>query len=147
MEPLDINLSGLSRVLVPIDFSDAAFAAQTAALTWVGDPSHLHILHVLPPLSPGEPGITWQTVNTASRQQHVEQSFRDRFPSKPYEKVQFTVLVGTPSIEIIRYAKEQQISLIVIPSHGRTGMGRLMLGSVAERVVRRSPCPVLVLRR
>jgi nucleotide-binding universal stress UspA family protein len=147
MEPLDIHLEGLDRVLVPIDFSDAAFAAQDAALRWVGDPSHLHILHVLPPLSPGEPGVSWQTVTDTSRQQHVEQTYRDRCSPPRYSTVQFTVRVGTPSIEIVNYAKQEQISLIVIPSHGRTGIGRLMLGSVAERVVRRSPCPVLVLRR
>ena len=55
--------------------------------------------------------------------------------------------IGTPGLEILDYAQEKKVELIVIPSHGHTGIGRFLLGSVAERVVRYSHCPVLVLRK
>ncbi|MEZ6094353.1 MAG: universal stress protein [Pirellulaceae bacterium] len=55
-------------------------------------------------------------------------------------------MFGDPGSEITRFAKENDAGLIVISSHGRTGVSRLLLGSVAERVVRLAPCPVLVLR-
>ena len=54
------------------------------------------------------------------------------------------VLQGEPAAEIVRHAREERCDLLVLGTHGRTGMSRLVLGSVAERVARRSPCPVLV---
>jgi nucleotide-binding universal stress UspA family protein len=51
--------------------------------------------------------------------------------------------LGTPSEEIVNYADEHEIDLIVMGTHGRTGVARVLLGSVAEKVVRKAPCPVL----
>jgi len=56
------------------------------------------------------------------------------------------VIDGTPKVEIIRYASKQNIDLIVLSTHGRTGLPHLMMGSVAESIVRTSPCPVLTVR-
>jgi nucleotide-binding universal stress UspA family protein len=53
---------------------------------------------------------------------------------------------GPPFLEIVRYAKETAIDLIVIGTHGRTGLAHVFMGSVAEKVVRKSPCPVLSVR-
>ena len=53
---------------------------------------------------------------------------------------------GAPFLEIIRYAKENDVDLIVLGTHGRSGLAHVLLGSVAERVVRKSPCPVLTVR-
>jgi universal stress protein A len=61
-------------------------------------------------------------------------------------RVETVVGQGAPAAEILRIAAEQQASLIVIATHGRTGLERLALGSVAERVIRAAPCPVLVVR-
>ena len=57
-----------------------------------------------------------------------------------------SVIQGTPFVEIVRYAKSEGIDLIVVGSHGRTGLSHMLLGSVAERVVRKAPCPVLTVR-
>jgi nucleotide-binding universal stress UspA family protein len=61
-------------------------------------------------------------------------------------RVETLVGQGAPAAEILRIAAEQQASLIVIATHGRTGLKRLALGSVAEQVIREAPCPVLVVR-
>ncbi|MDJ0716267.1 MAG: universal stress protein [Prochloraceae cyanobacterium] len=142
-----MSLFSTDRVLVPVDFSEESFEAQKLTLKYVKDPSHLYIIHVLPRLNPGEPGVMWNTTDDETRKQHVKKAFQKRFSPPEYRGVNFRVAIGDPSSEIIDYAKEQNIDLIVIPSHGRTGLGRFFLGSVAEKVVRYAHCPVLVLRR
>lgn len=136
-----------SQVLVPIDFSDEAFVALDEALSYVEGPSHLHAIHVLPRLEPTEPGLVWKTIDDQSRQDNVKQAFYSREDKPEYKDINFEIALGDPSSEIIDYAKAHDISLIVIPSHGRTGIGRFLLGSVSERVIRFAHCPVLVLRR
>ena len=54
---------------------------------------------------------------------------------------------GTPFIEIIRTAKEHDVDMIVLATHGRSGLAHVLMGSVAEKVVRKAPCPVLVVRK
>lgn len=142
-----MSLFSTERVLVPIDFSEESFEAQEKTLAYLESPSQLYIMHVLPPLYPGEPGVTWNTVDDATRIDNVQERFKERFDNSQHEGMHFHVSIGDPSSEIIDFAKENNISLIVVPSHGRTGLGRFFLGSVAERVVRFAPCPVLVLRR
>lgn len=56
------------------------------------------------------------------------------------------IRVGTPFVEIVRYAKSSDVDLIVIGTHGRSGLAHVLLGSTAERVVRKAPCPVLSVR-
>jgi nucleotide-binding universal stress UspA family protein len=56
------------------------------------------------------------------------------------------VLVGTPFVEIIHYARDQSIDLIVLGTHGRSALAAMLLGTVAEKVVRKAPCPVLTVR-
>jgi len=56
------------------------------------------------------------------------------------------VLDGTPFVEIVRYAGEAAIDLIIMPTHGHTGLAHMIIGSTTERVIRKAPCPVLVLR-
>lgn len=142
-----MSLFSKNRVLVPIDFSEVSLTAQQETLKFVEHPSHLHIIHVLPPLSPLEPGVIWETIDDKHRQENVEKTFKKQFNSPEYQQVIFKVLFGEPSTKIIDYAKAENIELIVIPSHGRTGLDRFFLGSVAERVVRFAHCPVLVLRK
>ncbi len=53
---------------------------------------------------------------------------------------------GTPFLEIIRYAKRNDIDMIVATTHGRTGLSRVLFGSTVEKIVRKTPCPVMVVR-
>lgn len=135
------------NVLVPLDFSDDAVKAVKDTLEFVKDPSKLHILNVLPALEATEPGVIWQTVDDKTRIEKVKETFKKYFPEAPYKEVKFTVEVGNPSSEILDYAKSHNVDLIVIPSSGKAGLSRFFMGSVAEKVVRFSHCPVLVIRK
>jgi nucleotide-binding universal stress UspA family protein len=137
------------RVLVPTDFSDQADKAVDEALALTENPDQLTVLHVAPPLSNytvGDPMIGLNAVSGEERIEHLLDVLHKRYSNKKYEKVHFQVLFGTPAHEIADFAEKEHADLIVIPSHGRTGLARLMIGSVAERVVRLAHCPVLVLR-
>ena len=139
------------RILVPIDFSDQSRVAISVALDIVrsngqGDAGQIAAVHVLPDLSPAEPGRMWNAVNPASRIEHATTALQDWLKEGDQEAGTIDVRIGDPGAEICRVAAEREADLIVLSSHGRTGMKRLLIGSVAERVVRLAPCPVLVLR-
>lgn len=136
-----------NRVLVPLDFSEESFAALIPAREFVENASNLYVLHVLSQLHPAEPGVMWNTLDDQTRKQHVQETLHARFNNSQYQGVQVGVAIGDPSSEIIDYAQEIDADLIVIPSHGRTGLSRFFLGSVAERVIRFAHCPVLVLKK
>lgn len=133
-------------VAVPVDYSDESFAAVDLALSLVDDPTHLHVIHVLPELVPTEPGVIWSTVDDVSRIAHAREALESRLSGAEYQGIDIHVDVGDPSKQIAGFAEQAKAELIVLPSHGRTGLNRLLIGSVAERVVRLAHCPVLVLR-
>ena len=134
-------------VVAPVDFSEDSFKAVDTALELVDGPAHVHVVHVLPLLAVTEPGVIWDTVDDHSRRQHAADALRQRFSQPPHSGLRIEVLFGDPGSEIVDYANRMQADLILLPSHGRTGLKRLLLGSVAERVVRMAHCPVLVLRQ
>ena len=143
----------ITRILVPTDFSapsDAALDfAKTIAQTFGAS---LHLLHVFqdPVVTTGFaeayaplPAETRAAlVNDASAQlaTRLSSDERDRF------KATTEVVSGFSAMAIVEYAQDHQIDLIVMGTHGRTGMSHLFVGSVAERVVRLAPCPVLTVR-
>ena len=133
-------------VVVPVDFSEQSLAAVALGREFVTNPSQLHLIHVLPLLIQTEPGFVWDTVDDAQRRASAEQAMRDRIKGTAAEGSHLTVAFGDPGREIAEFAERLHAELIVVPSHGRTGFSRLLLGSVSERVVRLAHCPVLVLR-
>jgi nucleotide-binding universal stress UspA family protein len=136
------------KVVVPIDFSEESLAALQAALALVPGAAHLHAIYVLPHVEYGEPGIMWDAVDEGPRREHAEQAFREKLADQPaLADVQFHVAFGDPGHEVAEFAQREGADLIVMPSHGRRGLSRLLIGSVAERVVRLAHCPVLVLRK
>jgi nucleotide-binding universal stress UspA family protein len=139
-------LFNTNRVLVPIDFSQSSFEAVENTLEWIHDPTHLHLIHVLPHISSTEPGILWKTVDNPIRQDNAHKSLKKRLSGSQYEGIEIKIMVGEPAAEIIDYANLAEMDLIVIPSHARKGLNRFFMGSVTERVVRFAHCPVLVLR-
>lgn len=135
------------KIVVPVDFSEDSFAAIDTALELVGGPGSLHIVYVLPVFDPAEPDVVWSTVNDETRRRHGEQALRERLSDAKYKGVNLHVLFGEPGHKIAEFAAEEKAELIVLSSHGRTGISRLLIGSVAEKVVRLAHCPVLVLRK
>ncbi len=136
------------HVIVPTDFSDEANKAVESWLGMVDTPDQLTVLHVAPPspTTEGDMIIGWDLGSDDSRAAHLREILHKKFSDKKYEDVHFEVLFGSPATEIAKFAEKHHADLIVLPSHGRTGLARLMIGSVAERVVRLAHCPVLVLR-
>ena len=133
-------------VVVPIDFSDDSFAALDTAAEMVDDTADLRIVHVLPELEPAEPGVIWHTIDDTSREEHATQALEAELLKRDHGGLTIHVCIGNPGHEIAAYAEELDAGLIVIPSRGKSALKRLLLGSVAERVVRLAHCPVLVLK-
>ena len=134
-------------VVVPVDFSPESLAAVEVGRALVDSPQHLHVVHVLIDITPLEAGEVWGVIDPQARVEQVEKILREKLASPQYQGLQMAVLLGEPAHGIANYAQEKHAELIVIPSHGRTGITRLLIGSVAERVVRLAHCPVLVLRK
>lgn len=133
-------------VVVPVDFSDQSFAALKTARELVDDASALHVIHVLPVLEPAEPGVIWTTVDDESRRHHAAEALKERIGDGDLAGVEIKVAFGNPGREIAEYAERINADLIVMPSHGRTGLKKILLGSVTQRAVQLAHCPVLVLR-
>ena len=139
----------LKRILLPTDFSDTAnrcmdYASELARQFGAS----VHLLHVVPdPKSEvwaGEAaGISMpdlrQTWIAAAERRLGELSLNG-------VETERTARVGHAFVEIIRYAQENEIDLIVMGTHGRGAVNHMLLGSVAEKVVRKAPCPVLTVR-
>jgi len=134
-------------VVVPFDFSDECVASLDTALQLVASPEHLHIIHVLPTIEPSDPEYLWTTADAESRRHHALQALTERLADPRYSKIPRHVAFGEAAHEVADFAQKNAAELVVLPSHGRTGLTRLLIGSTAERIVRLAHCPVLVLRK
>lgn len=143
----------IRHILVPTDFSEPAGAALKYARALAEEfRSHLHIFHVVP-----EPYVyPWGTeISTLPLADLLAQSEalsstrlaelipRDQVPSGGLTT---STAIGTPVDRILNYINDSHIDLVVMGTHGRGPVGHLLLGSVAERLVRRSPVPVLTVK-
>ena len=134
-------------VVVPVDFSEDSFAAVEVAMGVAADPEGVRIVHVLPEPAMLEPGVEWQQIDNELHSQRAEDAIRQRLVDPKYEQVQIDIDFGNAGYRIADFARRVAADLIVIPSHGRTGLKHMLLGSVTERVIRLAHCPVLVLRK
>jgi nucleotide-binding universal stress UspA family protein len=148
-------MSPVKRILVPLDFGAPSSEALEYAKTLAASlHAALDLLHVVP-----NPYVT-DPVETVTAYRGVNPEFFDSLAGdaksrleavlsagdrKRFE-VRSAVRIGDPKVEIAEYARAASIDLIVMATHGRTGLAHLFLGSVAERVVRTAPCPVLLVR-
>lgn len=140
----------LQTVLVPVDFSATSLAAAVEAHELLGPEGRLHVVHVLAAIGAGEPGAVWGRVTDGSRKEHAREALEAAMADCGLATGTCFVRVsptGNAAHEIVELAEELGVDMIVMPSHGRTGLARIAIGSVAERVVRHASCPVLVLRR
>ena len=143
----------LRRILVPTDFSKHSENALKYAVAFAEKfGAELHLLHVVQDLAlfvpdavgnapPVVPPIDQLTAAVReSLQRVIREHGLERFRVCP------EVREGTPFYEIIQCAREKDVDLIVMGTHGRSGLAHVLLGSVSEKVVRKAPCPVLTVR-
>ena len=142
-------MTGLTAdtIVVPVDFPDESIAAIDVALEIADKPANVHVIRVLSDITPMEPGVVWNTADVEVRKRHATTALRERLKNARYDDVQMDIEIGDAGQCITELAERIEADLIVTPSHGRTGLTRLLIGSVAERVVRLAHCPVLVLRK
>jgi len=143
----------IKTVLVPTDFSDASEAALAYGKGLAeAFGASLHLVHVMEDLLAHAWAAEVYVASAPNLREEIERESRVRLetmlPAAERERLraQVALLAGNPFIEIIRYAKTNDIDLIVMGTHGRGPIAHMLLGSVAEKVVRKSPCPVLTVR-
>ena len=144
----------LQQILCPTDFSEFSLCALPYAVDLARQfEARLHCLHVVDEsyqyaLGIGEsamPMVVPMEEILQSAQQQITK-FVEEHLQEDQARLQAKVMAGRPFVEIIRYARDNEIDLIVIATHGRGGLASMFLGSVAEKVVRKSPCPVMTIR-
>jgi nucleotide-binding universal stress UspA family protein len=133
-------------ILFPTDFSTASDAALVHAETIARQTgARLLIVHVEePPLAYGGGELYYGLPEPSS--ERILKMLEDVKPSDPSVPYTHRLTMGDPAGEVVRIAEDENAEMIIIGTHGRTGMTRLLMGSVAEAIVRRAPCPVLVYR-
>jgi nucleotide-binding universal stress UspA family protein len=142
----------LKTILVPSDFSDCSDEALRYGLELARRfDAQLHLLHVVqdpvaqPWAAEGFSVPLFEVVEQWQRQ--AEERLKASVPDADRGRVTIASVVATPYAEILDYAASHNVDLIVMGTHGRGGVTHMLLGSIAERVVRRAPCPVLTVRR
>jgi nucleotide-binding universal stress UspA family protein len=133
-------------IIFPTDFSTASDAALAHAETLAKQSAaRLLIVHVEePPLAYGGGELYYGLPEPSS--ERILKMLEDVKPSDPSVPFTHRLTMGDPAGEIVRIAGDEGAEMIILGTHGRTGMSRLLMGSVAEAIVRRAPCPVLVYR-
>jgi len=143
----------IRRILFPTDLSGPAAYAWSYALTLAEKfKAEVHLLHVVAP----PPGLTEAHAMKFHPEKMVQPSIAKAAASMDQQVeaarargliFHHEVRVGTDYREIVHYATKHDVDLIVMATHGRTGLAHVLLGSVAEKVVRMAPCPVLTIKQ
>jgi nucleotide-binding universal stress UspA family protein len=142
----------LKKILCPFDFSENSQEALQYAIHLMlkDDDATLQLVHVVDsrvfdysgPIYEQEPPVMQVALDQSTREQ-LEKKLLAEVPEEIQNRVETIILFGVPFLEIIMTARNNDIDLIVIGTHGRTGLAHMLIGSVAEKVVRKAPCPVL----
>lgn len=137
----------LKRILVPTDFSEHAGNAVRYGCEFAARfEAELHLLHVIEmiPVMYHE-GIVFSPDSEVQLREHAEATL-ETVPGDDWTdrlSIVRSTVQGHPLVEIIRYAKASETDLLIIGTHGRTGLAHMLLGSNAEKIVRKAPCPVM----
>jgi nucleotide-binding universal stress UspA family protein len=142
----------IKRILLPTDFSSYSATATKYACELVTKfDAELHLLHTLEVHLASTPGFGMGLA--LPQYLHESRAAAEKALASVLDpqwavgrKVVHAVVEGSPKVEIVRYARTQEIDLIVLTTHGRSGLAHVIIGSVAESVVRTAPCPVLTVR-
>jgi nucleotide-binding universal stress UspA family protein len=137
----------ISKILVPVDFSEFSRKALKYALRMAAQfGAEVTLVHVVEPfIYPTDWMLPLPQTDFAGARRAIIEQLRALTESYPFA-AQPIVVEGKPSQEIIKIAKARKADLIIIGTHGYSGVKHALIGSVAERVVRLAPCPVLTVR-
>jgi len=144
----------LQKILCPIDFSENSLEAlRYAAHTALKENATVYLIHIVDSRVYDYGGPIYEPVMPAMKPV-IDQASKDQLRDKLLEKVpkeikgrvETVVSFGVPFVEIIKAARDYDIDLIIMGTHGRRGISHMLIGSVAEKVVRKAPCPVLTVR-
>lgn len=141
--------AAVKRIVVPTDFSAAAVSAVDHARGLAGPRTEFVLVHVVLPAAAPDlvyGALIWDQRTMLSAARKALRNWRTEVGLARVKRVKLQVRIGEPYREITTAAQELKADLIVIPTHGRTGLGHYLLGGTAERVVRHASCPVLVIR-
>ncbi len=139
------------RILCPVDFSDISKRVlQIAADLAKRFGANLHVIHVFQ-----LPATMLEAVyeDPTDMEEEIRQRLNDKLnefvqkTKKPDLKITTGVYEGVPDVEIIKSARENQADMIVMGTRGKTGLSHVLLGSVAERVIRNAEMPVMTIRK
>jgi len=143
----------INKVLVPIDFSDYSKIALKYAVDFAQKfNAKMYLIYVVEPViyppdfSMGQ--IAIPSVNTEwdiKAKEEIDKLADSEIPTGV--KIKTIIKTGKPFLEIIETAAEEDVDIIIIATHGHSGMEHILFGSTAEKVVRKAPCPVLTLRK
>lgn len=139
-----MDLGAVERVLVPVDLTELSLEALATARRTVADGAAVHVLFVLPELHPLDPAVSFD-LTPKVRVERAAATVKAKLAESGHTGHTLHVTIGEPSHEIVRHADDLGAQLIVMSSHHYTGLMHALVGSVAERVVRRASCAVLVL--
>lgn len=142
----------IKKVLVPIDFSDYSKSSLRYAVNFVKHfNATLYLIYVVEPVvyppdfSMGQIAMPSMDLDLDKRaKEELEKLAKEEIPGDC--NCHTVVKTGKPFVEIIETAQDEDIDLIIIATHGHTGVEHILFGSTAEKVVRKAPCPVLTLR-
>jgi nucleotide-binding universal stress UspA family protein len=134
------------KILVPTDFSTTGKTALELATSLARDRgAKLLIAHVEePPIAYGG-GELYYGIEEPDREQ-LRKMLSEVLPTDPSVAYEHKLVVGSPATAIVYLAEKEGAEMIVMPTHGRTGLMRVLMGSVAEEVVRKAKCPVLTVK-
>jgi nucleotide-binding universal stress UspA family protein len=144
----------LKNILVATDFSEPSDAALSYGRALADNfKATLHLVHVVGNMSSAIYGAEAYVVSVPELQQEIEDAARRQLDDllmdsdeRPLPSRRVLITSNAPALAIVEYARREQIDLIVTGTHGRGAVAHLLMGSVAERVVRTAPCPVLTVR-
>jgi len=144
----------IKKILCPTDFSENSEHALKYALALATlSQADLQLFHVVEPITyPQSTEFFEPVLDEVELMMKMETAFQQQLEDQvttlkaQYPKIKGKLVTGNTFLEIIQAARDDDVDIIVMGTHGRTGLAHVLIGSVAERVVREAPCPVLTVK-
>ena len=147
-----IGMYDVKKILFPVDFSSNSYQVADYVISFARKfDAHIYLIHVLECLVPLQ-GFYIPHISVETLEEDLKKAADKKMEEFIHKKMQDSraitsqVIIGIPHVEILKMAQEQGIDMIIMGTHGWTGLEHVIFGSVAGKVVRKAPCPVLTVR-